>query len=190
MEQAVENLKAELKKESDARKALEDGIKNEKESAKESARQAEYLVLANDEKKFPYLCQLPDEMIISQTITIINQLANRKNPETGRPANEGVTLDQIAAWLDSLCANKAKGKKLTPVTETEIKQAVVEETAAPETSKVVATDKSKAPPPKFKTLTQKSGTTKFSLPANFDSLPDHKQRSLLAEQLRQNGLAK
>lgn len=196
-EAALEKLQKRLDEESAARKALEDSIKNEKLSKehKEKEAKAEKTVLdkINDPKtEYPHLAKLADKLIISQINMVIQSLAKTTNPKTGRPGNEGVPVfgkGGIVEYLESLCA--AKNKVTAPIVPsvTESEESPVTK-AAPDTSKQTTPDKKSPAKKSSTTLTQKLGTQKFSLPENYSKLPEHRQREILADQLRQAGLAK
>lgn len=192
IESVVEKLQAQLTSEAAARKALEDSIKAEKTAVAEREAEQNYLKLANDVKVYPNLAKLPDTFILDLTRNLISQLANRTNSQTGRPANEGVSFKQIAEYLELQCRKKGKALEgatadeiVAPPEESEATSEVVVKSGTPEPKKTVPAAKKSTT-----TLTQKLSSQKFSLPENYDKLPEHQQRKILADQLRASGAAK
>ena len=182
IEAVVEDLRQQLNQESKARKSLEDSINGQASAAKESAAEKELISLVKEKQKtkYPNLSEQPDRVILQLAKSLLFELSTKTNPDTGRPAHIGVSFSQICEYLEK----QYPVKKIVPPEETSIEEE--------EPTVVDGATEKKAPIEKKKstTLTNKLGTTKFTLPKNFASLPDKQQRKILADSIRSAGLGK
>ena len=187
LEHVVQSLQEQLAEESKKRKLLEDSINSEKFAVKEREAEANFVKMAKTEATYPHLSKQPEKVIIALANHVYADLARKINPATGRPANENVSWKDVCDYLEYEYV-QAQPKV---VEEPKVEEATTEASEAVkeiiESSSSSSKDKSK---PKSKTLTQKSGTSRYSLPANFDKLSDAAQKKAMAEAMRTSGFAK
>jgi hypothetical protein len=180
IEAVVRDLKSQLEEESKKRQALEATIESGKNAEREKVAEKELIKLVKTKAttSYPNLSEQPDRIVLSLARNLLAELSMKTNPETGRPAHLGVGFKEICDYLEAqyvFASAKARPK------------------AKGDEQKVVESGKSEPTIPAKKstsTLTQRLGSAKYSLPKNFDSLPDAQQRKILADQLRATGNAK
>jgi hypothetical protein len=178
LEAVVAGVKAELeatKKELQAEKDAKTQA-----AGQEAEKRAERVLLDlskvkgkdNVSPRFPNLAAQPERVVITLAKQLLTDLSLKINPDTNRPAHEGVTLDQVCEYLES---QYPKAKSSTD-------KAVEEETVVAGQEKAQTKTGTKKP---ITTLTNALGNTRSTLPADYDKLSPKAQRQAMAEQLRQ-----
>lgn len=181
-EQKIAHLHQQLEQERQARLSFEQKIAQDEANKVRANSQQQLVETARDEKKYPHLAQQPDDVIINQTYVTLQRIENTINPETGRPLGKEylakMTYDDICFILESSYEHFHSSKASKAASKSKESTGSEKDSVAPEKK------------PTTKTLTNKLGSQKSVLPKNFDQLPDREQRKLMADQLRQRGMAK
>lgn len=157
-EAALADVRKELEAERQARQTLENNLRTREQQATYEREAAAFMTAASDEKAYPTLSQQPPKFVLSIAESIIRQAH----------ANTGIVYSnkEVLEYLESNWSSHSKAAKKPPEATT---------AASAETPGKQGTTP--------RTMTNGTGSKGFTLPADFQSLPDREQKEWMARKL-------
>lgn len=124
---------------------------------------------------FPHLSRQPDRVVLTLVRSLLHELSQKTNPDTGQPAHVGVGFKDCCEYLEQQYGLPIADRDTPEKSLTSVESGAAGKKATGERSK---------------TLTSDLGDTKTTLPVDFDKMSDAQQRRAFAEMLRANGKAR
>lgn len=158
VEGTIDELKAQLMESNSKREALENSIKLEKQQAQLANAESAFKAAASDAKTYPVLARQKPEIVL----VVAKDLLARAQANTGHTYSDA----EVLAYLNS---NWEAQKQAASPTEV----------AAASAATGQASDGSTPP----RTMTNGLGSKGYTLPKDFDDMPDAEQKEHLAKML-------